>query len=85
MLLKTLLEALGTLLLIYMLIHEQDLIAFEQRTERKVRQAVNRIAYRAYWTVQDLKAIRRACKRQGITLRRFAVMLRQERKEVEVK
>lgn len=55
MLVKTLLEAAGTLFLIYMLIHEQDLIAFEIRIGEKMRSVR-----------QDLKAIRRACRRQGI-------------------
>lgn len=34
---KTLLEAAGTLFLIYMLIHEQDLIDFEIRVGEKMR------------------------------------------------
>lgn len=64
MLIKTLLEAAGTLFLIYMLIHEQDLIAFEIRIGEKMRSVR-----------QDLKAIRRACRRQGIGAGAFCKML----------
>ncbi len=69
MIVKTLFEAAGTLFLIYMLIHEQDLIAFEQNAARKLRRAVNRIKYKIYEAAQDAKAIRRACRRQNITVR----------------
>ena len=69
MILKTLLEAAGTLILIYMMIHEQDLIAFEQNAARKLRRAVNRIKYKTHEAAQDVKAIRRACRRQNITVR----------------
>lgn len=64
MLIKTLLEAAGTLFLIYMLIHEQDLIAFEIRVGEKMRSVR-----------KDLKAIRRACRRQGIGAGAFCKML----------
>lgn len=64
MLIKTLLEAAGTLFLIYMLIHEQDLIDFEIRIGEKMR-SVRR----------DLRAIRRACRRQGIGAAKFCKML----------
>ena len=64
MLIKTLLEAAGTLFLIYMLIHEQDLIDFEIRVGEKMRSVR-----------QDLKAIRRACRRQGIGAGAFCKML----------
>lgn len=64
MLAKTLLEAAGTLFLIYMLIHERDLIAFEIRVGEKMRSVR-----------QDLKAIRRACRRQGIGAGAFCKML----------
>lgn len=64
MLIKTLLEAAGTLFLIYLLIHEQDLIAFEIRVGEKLRSVR-----------QDLKAIRRACRRQGIGAWKFCKML----------
>ncbi len=33
---KTIHEAAGTLLIVYMVIHEQDLIVFEERTAQKV-------------------------------------------------
>lgn len=69
MIVKTILEAVGTLFLIYMLIHEQDLIAFEQNAARKLRRAVNRIKYKIREAAQDVKAIRRACRRQNITAR----------------
>lgn len=69
MIAKTLIEAAGTLFLIYMLIHEQDLIAFEQHAARKLRRAVNRIKYQVHEAAQDVKAIRRACRRQNITAR----------------
>lgn len=69
MIVKTILEAVGTLFLIYMLIHEQDLIAFEQNAARKLRRAVNRVKYRICEAAQDVKAIRRACRRQNITAR----------------
>lgn len=69
MIVKTLLEAAGTLFLIYMLIHEQDLIAFEQNAARKLRRAVYRIKYQIHEAEQDAKAIRRACRRQNITAR----------------
>lgn len=69
MIAKTLLEAAGTLFLIYMLIHEKDLIAFEQNAARKLRRAVNHAKYKIHETVQDVKAIRRACRRQNITAR----------------
>ncbi len=71
---KTILEVLGTLVLVCMLV-QQDLIAFEERTEQKVRRIVSRMEDRIYWTVQDLKAIRRACKRQEITARDFLRMI----------
>ena len=64
MIAKTLLEAAGTLFLIYMLIHEQDLIDFEIRAGEKMR-SVRR----------DLKAIRRACRRQGIGAGKFCKMI----------
>lgn len=64
MIAKTLLEAAGTLFLIYLLIHEQDLIAFEIRVGEKMRSVR-----------QDLKAIRRACRRQGIGAGKFCKML----------
>ena len=64
MLIKTLLEAAGTLFLIYMLIHEQDLIEFEIRVGEKMR-SVRR----------DLRAIRRACRRQGIGIGKFCKMI----------
>lgn len=64
MLIKTLLEAAGTLFLIYMLIHEQDLIDFEIRVGEKMR-SVRR----------DLRAIRRACRRQGIGAGKFCKMI----------
>lgn len=64
MLAKTLLEAAGTLFLIYLLIHEQDLIAFEIRVGEKMRSVR-----------KDLKAIRRACRRQGIGAGKFCKML----------
>lgn len=80
---RTVVEALGTLLLIYMLIHEADLIVFEQDTARKFRETVNRMKYRIYWSVQDVKAIRRACKRQGITFRGFVILIWQERKGIK--
>lgn len=66
---KTILEAAGTLILIYMMIHEQDLIAFEQNAAKKLRRAVNRIKYKIHEAAQDVKAIRRACRRQNITAR----------------
>lgn len=66
---KTILEAAGTLFLIYMLIHEQNLIAFEQNAARKLRRAVNRIKCKIHEAAQDVKAIRRACRRQNITAR----------------
>lgn len=66
---KTLIEAAGTLFLIYMLIHEQDLIAFEQNAARKIRRTVNCVQYRIHEAAQDVKAIRRACNRQNITAR----------------
>lgn len=69
MIAKTLLEAAGTLILIYMLIHEKDLIAFEQNAARKLRRAVNHAKYKIHEAVQDVKAIRRACRRQNITAR----------------
>lgn len=69
MIAKTLLEAAGTLFLIYMLIHEQDLIAFEQNAARKIRRAVKRITNEIHEAAQDVKAIRRACRRQNITAR----------------
>lgn len=69
MIVKTLLEAAGTLFLIYMLIHEQDLIAFEQNAAQKLRRAVSRAKYKIREAVQDVKAIRRACRRQNITAR----------------
>lgn len=61
---KTLLEAAGTLFLIYMLIHEQDLIDFEIRVGEKMR-SVRR----------DLRAIRRACRRHGIGAGKLCKML----------
>lgn len=61
---KTLLEAAGTLFLIYMLIHEQDLIDFEIRVGEKMRSLR-----------RDLRAIRRACRRQGIGAGKFCKML----------
>ena len=64
MLAKTLLEAAGTLFLIYLLIHEQDLIDFEIRVGEKMR-SVRR----------DLRAIRRACRRQGIGAGKFCKMI----------
>lgn len=64
MLAKTLLEAAGTLFLIYMLIHEQDLIDFEIRVGEKMR-SVRR----------DLRAIRRACRRPGIGIGKFCKMI----------
>lgn len=64
MLAKTLLEAAGTLFLIYMLIHEQDLIDFEIRVGEKMR-SVRR----------DLRAIRRACRRHGIGAGKLCKML----------
>lgn len=64
MIAKTLLEAAGTLFLIYMLIHEQDLIAFEIRVGERLREVR-----------KDLKAIRRACRRQGIGAGKFCKML----------
>lgn len=64
MLIKTLLEAAGTLFLIYMLIHEQDLIDFEIRVGEKMRSAR-----------RDLRAIRRACRRQGIGAGKFCKMI----------
>ena len=64
MLAKTLLEAAGTLFLIYMLIHEQDLIDFEIRVGEKMR-SVRR----------DLRAIRSACRRQGIGVGKFCKMI----------
>lgn len=66
---KIILEAVGTLFLIYMLIHEQELIAFEQNAARKLRRTVNRIKYQIHEAAQDAKAIRRACRRQNITAR----------------
>ncbi len=69
MIAKTLLEAAGTLFLIYMLIHEKDLIAFEQNAARKLRRAVNHAKYKIHEAAQDVKAIRRACRRQNITAR----------------
>lgn len=75
------LELLGIGTILCLAVHEADLIAFEQRTTRKLRAAANRLTYRIYWTVQDVKAIRRACRRQGITFRGFIVLLWQERKE----
>lgn len=69
MIVKTLLEAVGTLFLIYMLIHEQDLIAFEQNAAKKMRRAVKRITNKIREAAQDVKAIRRACRRQNITAR----------------
>lgn len=69
MIVKTLLEAAGTLFLIYMLIHEQELIAFEQNAARKLRRTVNCVQYRIHEAAQDAKAIRRACRRQNITAR----------------
>lgn len=71
MIVKTILEAVGTLFLIYMLIHEQDLIAFEQNAARKLRRTVNCVQYRIHEAAQDVKAIRRACRRQNITVREF--------------
>lgn len=71
MIVKTILEAVGTLFLIYMLIHEPDLITFEQNAARKLRRAVNRIKYKIHEAAQDVKAIRRACRRQNITAREF--------------
>ncbi len=71
---KTILEAAGTLVLVCMLV-QQDLIAFEERVAQKVRCAVNRMEYQIYCTVQDIKAIRRACKRQEITARDFLRMI----------
>lgn len=71
MIVKTILEAVGTLFLIYMLIHVQDLIAFEQNAARKLRRTVNRIKYKIHEAAQDVKAIRRACRRQNITVREF--------------
>ncbi len=71
---KTILEVLGTLFLVCMLV-QQDLIAFEERTEQKVRRIVNHMEHQIYCTVQDIKAIRRACKRQEITARDFLRML----------
>ncbi len=64
MLAKTLLEAAGTLFLIYMLIHEQDLIDFEIRVGEKMRSAQ-----------RDLRAIRRACRRQGIGAGKLCKMI----------
>ena len=64
MLAKTLLEAAGTLFLIYMLIHEQDLIDFEIRVGEKMRSLR-----------RDLRAIRRACRRQGIGAAKFCRMI----------
>lgn len=64
MLIKTLLEAVGTLFLIYMLIHEQDLIEFEIHVGEKMRSVR-----------KDLKAICRACRRQGIGAGAFCKML----------
>lgn len=64
MLIKTLLEAAGTLFLIYMLIHEQDLIDFEIRVGEKMRSLR-----------RDLRAIRRACRRQGIGAAKFCKMI----------
>lgn len=79
MIVKTLFEAVGTLFLIYMLIHEQDLIAFEQNAARKLRRAVNRIKYKIHEAAQDVKAIRRACRRQNITARELWRRLHNEK------
>ncbi len=75
MFLKTILEAAGVLLIVHMVIHEQDLIDFEIRLGERIRAAAKRAQHRLVRTVQDLKAIRRACRRQGIGAGRFLRLL----------